>query len=146
MAKLKVSELVAATATNETDELYLVQNGTSKKITVSNFFADISNPSINGNVKLSGTPTVLSSPGYVSLSNHTTFLNIDAVGGNIVLPNGSTGQIKMLLANVSAGGTYTLSANVAGNKTIRFANVGDTATLMYTDNKWFVIGGTASIT
>lgn len=146
MAKLKVSELVAATATNETDELYLVQNGTSKKISVGNFFADISNPSINGNVKLSGTPTVLSAPGYISLSNHTTYLDIDAVGGNIYIPNGVAGQIKVLLANVSAGGTYTLSSNIAGNKTVSFTNVGDTATLMYNDNKWFVIGGTASIT
>ena len=67
-------------------------------------------------------------------------------GGNIYIPNGVAGQIKVLLANVSAGGTYTLSSNIAGNKTVSFTNVGDTATLMYNDNKWFVIGGTASIT
>jgi hypothetical protein len=38
-----------------------------------------------------------------------------------------------------------LGYNIARGANVRFANVGDTATLMYTNHKWFMIGGTASI-
>jgi hypothetical protein len=48
-----------------------------------------------------------------------------------------------MIAN--AGGSYTLSSNIANNTTITFNNVGDTATLLYTYSKWHVIGGTASV-
>jgi hypothetical protein len=46
MADQKISELVAATATVGADLLTIVQGGTNKKITVSNFLANLNSPII----------------------------------------------------------------------------------------------------
>lgn len=145
MAKLKISELAAATSTNPGDLLYLVQSNDSKSITVGNFFAGINNPTLTGNIQIAGTPQTLSSPGIVDITTPTTYLSIGGTAGTITIPNGANGQIKVLLTTVSAGGTYSLGSNIANGANVRFANVGDTATLMYTNYKWFVIGGTARV-
>ena len=145
MAKLKISELTAATATNPNDLMYLVQTNTSKSITVANFLADLTDPNLQGNIKITGTPQTLTSGGVVDLTTPTTYLSIGASQADITIPNGANGQIKILLTTVYAGGSYTLSSNVANNANIVFNNVGDTATLMYNNNKWFMIGGTATV-
>jgi hypothetical protein len=44
-----------------------------------------------------------------------------------------------------SGGTYTLYGNIANSSNVTFNNVGDTATLLYTNSKWNVIGGTADV-
>ena len=145
MAKQKISDLVAATATNPNDLLYLVQSNTSKSITVANFLADLTDPNLQGNVKITGTPQTLSSAGVVSITTPTTYLNIGGTPADISIPNGANGQIKIILTTVSSGGSYSLKNNIANGANIRFANVGDTATLMYSNHKWFMIGGTASV-
>ena len=145
MAKLKISELTAATATNPNDLMYLVQSNTSKSITVANFLADLTDPNLQGNIKITGTPQTLSSGGIVDLTTPTTYLSIGGTAADITIPNGANGQIKILLTTTHSGGTYTLSSNVAANANIIFNNVGDTATMMYTNNKWFMIGGTATV-
>lgn len=145
MAKLKISELTAATATNPDDLLYLVQSNTSKSITVGNFLADLTDPNLQGNIKITGTPQTLSSGGIVDISTPTTYLSIGGTAADITIPNGANGQIKILLTTASSGGSYTLRSNVANNANILFANVGDTATIIYTNSKWFMIGGTARV-
>jgi hypothetical protein len=145
MAKLKISELVAATETNPSDLLYLVQSGASKSITVANFLADITDPTLKGNIKITGTPQTLSSGGIVDISTPTTYLSIGGTAADITIPNGATGQLKILLTTSTSGGSYTLRSNIANNANILFANVGDTATILYTNSKWFMIGGTARL-
>jgi hypothetical protein len=145
MAKLKISELAAATETNPGDLLYLVQSNASKSITVANFLADLTDPTLKGNIKITGTPQTLSSGGAVDLSTPTTYLSVGSSADNVSIPNGANGQIKILLTTATAGGTYSLSSNVANSANILFANVGDTATIMYTNHKWFMIGGTARV-
>ena len=145
MAKLKISELVAATATNPNDLLYLVQSNTSKSITVANFLADLTDPNLQGNIKITGTPQTLSAGGTVDITTPTTYLNVGGTAAAISIPDGANGQIKVIVTTVASGGSYLLGYNIARGANVRFANVGDTATLMYTNHKWFMIGGTASI-
>ena len=145
MAKQKISDLVAATATNPNDLLYLVQSNTSKSITVANFLADLTDPNLQGNIKITGTPQTLSSAGTVDISTPTTYLNVGGIAADISIPNGANGQIKVIVTTAASGGTYSLGYNIANGANVRFANVGDTATLMYTNHKWFMIGGTASV-
>jgi hypothetical protein len=45
----------------------------------------------------------------------------------------------------TSGGSYTVSSNIANSQTITFSAVGKTAQLLYTNSKWFMVGGTASI-
>jgi hypothetical protein len=145
MAKLKISELVAATVTNPNDLLYLVQSGASKSITVADFLSDITDPTLQGNIKIAGTPQTLTSAGVVDISTPTTFLSIGGTPAAITIPNGANGQVKVLLTTASSGGSYSLGSNIANSANVLFANVGDTATLMYADYKWFMIGGTANV-
>jgi proline racemase len=147
MADSKVSELTSATSAGGSDVLYLVQSSTSKKITVANLFNDISNPTFTGNVKVGGTPQTLSSPGIVSITTPITHLSVDAVGGTLNIPTGADGQVKYLVLTASAGGTYALNtSNISANANVLFDQVGDSAQLLYTNNKWFVVGGTANVT
>jgi len=145
MAKLKISELVAATATNPNDLLYLVQSNTSKSITVANFLADLTDPNLQGNIKITGTPQTLSAGGAVDITTPTTYLNVGGTAAAISIPDGANGQIKVIVTTAASGGSYLLGYNIARGANVRFANVGDTATLMYTNHKWFMIGGTALV-
>ena len=147
MADSKVSGLTAATSLGGSDVLYLVQSNTSKKITIANFFANAGNVTLSGNINIGGTPQSLGSPGIIALSTPITHLTIDASGGTLQIPQGTTGQQKIVVTISAAGGSYTINnANIAGNANVVFDTVGDTATLLYTQNKWHVIGGTANVT
>jgi hypothetical protein len=147
MADSKVSALTAATSAGGSDLLYLVQSNTSKKITVANFLANAGNVTLTGNINLGGTPQTLSSPGIISLTTPITHLTVDAIGGTLQIPQGTTGQVKILTLIGASGGTYALNySNVAGNANVIFDTVGDTAQMLFTNSKWFVIGGTANVT
>ncbi len=146
MADSKVSELVSATSVGGSDQLYIVQSSTSKKVTTAVLFANAANVVLKGNINLDTTVQLLASPGTIDITKQITHLSADASGGTLVLPTGTDKQIKILAMISSSGGTYRVLANVANSANVVFDNVGDTATLLYTNNKWFVIGGTASLT
>lgn len=146
MADSKVSELTAATTASGSDVLYLVQSGTSKKITLATLFANASNVTLKGNVAVDSNVHLMGSPGVIDLTRPVTHLSSDASGGTIFIPAGNSSQIKIIAMIATSGGTYTISSNIAANANVVFNAVGDTATLLYTNNKWFVIGGTASVT
>lgn len=146
MADSKVSELVAATSTGGGDFLYLVQSNTSKRITVANFLGSASNVRLSGNINIGGTAQSLAAPGIISLTTPITHLTADASGGSLTLLPGTAGQIKYVTMIATSGGAYTVTGNVAGSGTVTFDRVGDTAQLLYTENKWYVIGGSANVT
>jgi proline racemase len=146
MADSKVSELTAATSVGGSDTLYLVQTNTSKKVTAATLFASAANVTLSGNVNFESGVQLLASPGIIDLKKPVTHLSSDASGGTIVIPAGTVNQVKIIAMISTAGGTYTIRSNVANSANVVFNNVGDTATMMYTNNKWFVIGGTASLT
>ena len=147
MADSKVSALTAATSVGGSDTLYLVQSSTSKKVTAATLFANAGNVTLQGNINIGGTPQTLASPGIISLTTPITQLTVDATGGTLQLPQGTNGQMKYVVLTTASGGTYTINkANVAGSGNVRFDSVGDTATLLYTNSKWFVVGGTANVT
>lgn len=144
MADSKVSDLTSATSVGGSDVLYLIQSNTSKKVTASTLFANAENATLKGNVKLNGVQT-LSTPGIIDLLKIITHMSSDASGGDITLPNGSDGQLKILVMTSTAGGTYTVKGNVANNANIVFNAAGKTASLLYTNSKWFMVGGTATL-
>jgi len=144
MADSKVSELTAATSAGSSDLFYIVQSNTSKKITIANLFASAANPTLSGNIKLSGEQSLVSA-GIINITSPITTLTGDTSGGTCSIPSGSSNQIKII--NYIAGtGTYTISGNIAGNANVQLNNVGDTALMLYNNSKWYVIGGTANVT
>lgn len=146
MADSKVSELTAATSVSGSDIFYLVQSNSSKKVTASTLFENVSNVTLKGNILLDSSVQTLSAPGVINLNKLVTHLNSDASGGSLTIGAGNTNQIKIICMIATAGGSYTMSSNIAGNATITFDSIGDSATLLFTNNKWFVVGGTANVT
>ena len=144
MADTKISDLPSATSIGGSDVLYLVQGNTSKKVTVGTLFGNAANTVLKGTVNLNGVQS-LTTPGIIDLSKQITHLSSDASGGQITLPNGTDNQIKILVMTSTAGGTYTVVGNVANSSNIVFKNTGNTATLLYTNSKWFMVGGTATL-
>ncbi len=146
MADSKVSELTAATSVGGSDQLYLVQSNTSKRVTAATLFANAANVTLKGNINLDSSVQTLSSPGVLDLTKPVSQLSADATGGTITVPNGTDNQIKVVVLTSTAGGSYTITSNIAGAGNVVFDRAGDSATLLYTNSKWFVIGGTANVT
>lgn len=147
MADSKVSELTSATTVGGSDLLYLVQSNTSKKVTADNFFANINNAVLKGNVAYDPTVQLLASPGIVDIARTVTHFASDASGGVCTIPTGKTNQVKIIVMISTAGGVYTINnANIAASSNVVFTAAGDTATLLYTNNKWFMVGGSATLT
>lgn len=146
MADTKVSELTTATSVGGSDVLYLVQSSTSKKVTVATLFQNASNVALKGNVNLDPSVQTITAPGFVDITKMISHLSADASGGNLSINPGTASQIKILVMTATTGGTYTLKGNIANNANVVFSAVGNSATLLYTNSKWFVIGGTAALT
>ena len=147
MADSKVSELTAASSVGGSDLLYLVQSNTSKSITAANFFANAGNVVLKGNVAFDSSVQLLASPGIVDISKTVTHFASDASGGVCTIPTGKTNQIKIIVMISSSGGTFTINnANIGASANVVFNAVGKTATLLFTNNKWFMVGGSATLT
>ncbi|MGA1048729.1 MAG: hypothetical protein ACO3UU_12035 [Minisyncoccia bacterium] len=143
----KVSELTAASSIGRSDLLYVAQSNNSKKVTAATLFDNAVDPTLKGNVSLDSSVQLLASPGIIDVTKPVTQLSVSASNGTLTIPAGvKANQIKIIVMTTSSGGTYTISSNIANNANVLFTDVGDTATLMYNSNKWYVIGGTASIT
>jgi hypothetical protein len=145
MADAKLSELTAATSAAASDSMYLVQSSTSKKITVANLFADIDTPAIFGDkIQIQDSETVTEA-GALSVTTNITLITNPSGSGNLTIGVGSDGQIKIIIMTSNTGSTtMTLTgSNVEGD--VEFDAAGDTATMIYTNSKWYMIGGTATI-
>ncbi|MFZ9610546.1 MAG: hypothetical protein ACO294_07570 [Methylococcales bacterium] len=146
MSDSKVSELTSATSLGVSDLFYVVQSNASKKVTAATLFANAANVTISGNLNLQSTVQSVTSGGTtIDLTKPVSHLTADNTGGVLTLPPGTTNQIKYLVMIATSGGSYTISSNVANNQTITFNAVGKTAQVLYTNGKWYMVGGTASI-
>ena len=146
MADSKISELTSATSVGVADFLYIVQSSTSKKVTPAVLFSNAANVTLKGNINLDSSVQLITTAGTtVDLTKPVSHLAADASGGSIAIPAGTTNQIKYLTMISTAGGSFAISSNIAGTQTITFSAVGKTAQLLYTNNKWHMVGGTASI-
>lgn len=146
MADSKVSELTSATSIGVSDQFYVVQSSASKKVTAAVLFANAANVTLKGNVNLDSSIQVITAAGStIDLTKPVTHLSADASGGSIAIPAGTTNQIKYITMISTSGGSFAISSNIANSQTITFSAVGKTAQLLYTNNKWFMVGGTATI-
>ena len=145
MADAKLSELTAVTAAAGTDVLYTVQGSDSKKTTVATLFADVATPvSFSDTIAITDTNTQ-TAPGTIILTTNITYLSNFSASGNCTLEAGVDGQIKIVIMTANTGGhTVTLQDSTIAND-IYFDAAGETATLLYTNSKWYFIGGTATV-
>lgn len=145
MADSKVSELPEATTVNPEDKLYLVQNSDSKSVAVSTIFGNIKNAGFKGNINLDSNVQYIGSNGIIDLKRLITHIGIPSSDSILSLPKGTDKQLKILLAISTSGANAIIHGNVANGANIRFNDIGDTATMLYSNNVWFKIGGTADL-
>lgn len=144
MADSKVSELTSATSIGVSDYFYVVQNGSSKKATAATVFANAANVTLKGNINLDSSVQLITTGGTaVDLTKPVTHLAAGSSDSSITIPAGTTNQIKYITMISTTGGAYIISQNIANNHTIRFTEVGDSVQLLYTNNKWCIVGGNA---
>ena len=126
MADLKISQLAAANVVNKDDVLYIVQNDTSLNVTAGTLFASITDPTLAGNIIVSGPVQTLNAAGQISITTTRTDLyggvsaSANAIANGTVLPS----SIYLYTEGVSATGRgLTFSDGTPINKTIYVRSV-----------------------
>ena len=143
MADKKISALTATTTTAASDIAHVVtgMGGTpiNKKITVANLFNTIPTWIGFADTVTTVAADVLPIPVTASVCHKTSGSEAEA----LTIVAGTSGQVLIVVMIVDGGGTATLSgAQINGS--VAFSEVGHTATLLYTNSKWNMIGGNAT--
>jgi hypothetical protein len=149
MADSKVTDMTAATSVNPTDVLYLIQSNTDKKISISTLLGNLPNT----NTKLAGLlalglaqPQVITNDGTINSTVTLSILSNEDGSFAVGLNNGTqVGQLKLVFCSSAAGTTTVAGANLNVTDII-FDTAGQTVLLIWFQNKWWPIGGTAAIT
>jgi hypothetical protein len=139
----KISGLPQTTSVTAADNLVLNQLGVTKRIALSDFFGSGIPTLVNltGSLVLGSTPENVQT-GPVSLALLRSHIILTGSSA-ITIPNGTDGQIKILIAASGTGGVTVLTGSLYANA-IQFSKLGDSATLLFTGGKWALIGGTAA--
>jgi len=143
MADKKISALTATTTTAATDIAHVVTGmggtPTNKKITIANLFNTIPTWIGFADTVTTMAADALAVPVTASVCHKTSGADAEA----LTIVAGTSGQVLIIVMIVDGGGTATLSgAQINGS--VAFSEVGHTATLLYTNSKWNMIGGTAA--
>ena len=143
MADKKISALTATTTTATTDIAHIVTDmgstPTNKKITIANLFNKIPTWIGFADTVTTMAADALAVPVTASVCHKTSGADAEA----LTIVAGTSGQVLIIVMIVDGGGTATLSgAQINGS--VAFSAVGHTATLLYTNSKWNMIGGNAT--
>ena len=143
MADKKISALTATTTTAASDIAHVVTGmggtPTNKKITVANLFNTIPTWIGFADTVTTMAADALAVPVTASVCHKTSGSDAEA----LTIVAGTSGQVLIVVMIVDGGGTATLSgAQINGS--VAFSEVGHTATLLYTNSKWNMIGGNAT--
>ena len=114
-------------------------------MSVATLFADVATPvSFSDKIAITDTNTMTAAGEIITTTNITYISNPDA-DGNYTLGAGVDGQLKIvIIINNTGSRTCTLQGSTLAND-IAFDAAGETATLLYTNSKWYFIGGTATV-
>ena len=114
----------------------------NKKITAEDVFNNI--PTWIG---LNSTSQAITGDGSTStaieITNPVTEVNATSAAAPVTLADGANGQVKTII-NVSTSGTSAITitpSNLRGGTTVTLNAPGETATLMFKNSNWNVIGG-----
>ena len=110
-------------------------NPVNKKISVANVFNNIPTYiALDDTVQVVDTTTEA-----VNVTSSISHLNTTAGAHAGALADGTNGQIKIITMITDGGDSVVTPTNANGFSTVTFADVGDTATLIFTGNKWNII-------
>jgi hypothetical protein len=146
MSDSKLESMNAATTINAADLLYLSQNSSDKKLSISTFLGNLPNTiaRFTGQLVLGGNVQQLSNAGVInSTSSISTISNTGNV--SVTINDGLyDGQLKIILC-VSVTGSSSITSNISVSN-ITFNQAGQAAILVWYNDNWWPIGGTAIVT
>ena len=113
MADVKISDLVSANVLNKNDLFLLVQDDSSKNVSAGTIFSSITDPTLSGNIFISGPVQTLSGVGTVSITSTRTDLYGGVSAAATAIANGSVlpSTIYLYTSGVSASGRGLQFAN-----------------------------------
>ena len=110
-------------------------NPVNKKLTVANFFNNIPTYiALDDTVHLCDTTSEA-----ISVASSITHINTTAGAHAGAMANGTNGQIKIITMITDGGNSVVTPAALAGYSTITFNDVGDSATLVFTNSMWVLL-------
>ena len=110
-------------------------NPVNKKLTVANFFNNIPTYiALDDTVHLCDTTSEA-----ISVASSITHINTTAGAHAGAMANGTNGQIKIITMITDGGNSVVTPAALAGYTNITFNDVGDSATLVFTNSNWVVL-------
>jgi hypothetical protein len=145
MSDSKLEQMSAATTLNAADLLYLSQNSNDRKLSISTLLGNLPNTitRFSGSMVLGGTVQTIQGAGTI---NSTANITVISNTGNVSLTINDglyDGQIKLVLCT-QATGTSSLTDNISVS-TIGFNKPGHSVSLVWYNDNWWPIGGTAII-
>jgi len=141
MSDKTITELDALTVSASTDSLVVYDASATGtlKLTVANLINKLPTWLGFADTVTTAAADVLPIPVTASVCHKTSGADAEA----LTIVAGTSGQILIIVMIVDGGGTATLSgAQINGS--VAFSEVGHTATLLYTNSKWNMIGGNAT--
>lgn len=146
MADSKVTDLTAATSVNSADVLYLVQNNTDRKLSISTLLANLpaTLAKFSGTLAITGSKQVINNSGTINATMTVTHITNTANSVLNIASGSYDGQIKILVMTYG-NHTSTLDSVLLG-PALTFSKIGETAVLMWigTENQWCVLSKYAS--
>ena len=92
------------------------------------------------------TPTTQTLTGAGAVDIISTITHIVTTAANaLTLADGLNGQTKFIVMKTDAGDGTLTPTNPGNFATITFNDVGDSAQLLFTNGKWYFMGGTATL-
>lgn len=147
MSDKKVTEYNPATSWTGAEILYLIQGGVDKLITLTNLFAAVPVlAKFTGKFGFGGTHDTIAGDGTIDVTKIIHRLT-NVSPSEIAIPAGSfDGQVIVIIAeNIVSQASSVVFTGSLGPSLIEFGKTGDSATLMYTQTKWWFIGGSATV-
>ena len=140
MADKKISALTAMTAPAAADFLHVIDDNsgtyTNQRITLTTLFQNVPTFVAFTDTVATSAADSLAIPITASVVHKTTGGDAEA----LTIAAGTQGQILIVILTTDGNGTGTVAASSTVMHSIVFADAGDTATLLFTNSKWHVVG------
>lgn len=145
MPDKKVDQYEPATSWSGAELLYVVQGALDKCLSLTTLFSNIPVlAKFTGKIGLGGTPNNVTGSGAADVTKTTTFVT-NTAPSTLSLPAGNfDGQVKLIIAQSIVGNVSLLGT--LGSNGITLTKTGDSAVVLYTQGKWWFVGGSALVT
>ena len=146
MADSKLEQMTAATTVNAADLLYLSQNSSDRKLSISTLLGNLPNTitKFTGQLVLGGNVQTIVGNGTINSTSNVTTVSNTGMSSLNISDGLYNGQIKIVLCT-SASSTSSITSNISVSS-IAFTQPGHSALLVWYNDNWWPIGGTATVT